>query len=91
MIVRRQGEWLTAKVGDELVLMSTERVNYVGLNEVGLRIWELIETPQEIDAVCARLLKEYDISPEVCRAEVNAFLAELVQHGAAALDPASAA
>ena len=41
MMVRRQGEWLTAKVGDELVMMSTERANYIGLNEVGVRIWEL--------------------------------------------------
>ena len=91
MMVRRQGEWLTAKVGDELVMMSTERANYIGLNEVGVRIWELIERPQEIDTICAQLLKEYDISPEACQVEVDAFLSELVQHGAAALDPAPAA
>jgi hypothetical protein len=91
MKVRKQGDWLVAKVGDELVMMSTEKVNYIGLTEVGARIWELIDTPQDVDAVCAQLQKEYDIAPDACRAETDAFLNELVKHGAVALDPPPAA
>jgi hypothetical protein len=90
MMVRKQSDWLAAKVGDELVMMNTEKGNYIGLSEVGARIWELIETPQDIDAVCARLQSEYDVAPRVCRAEVEAFLEELVKHGAVALNPAPA-
>src|ERR1700684_3167185 len=82
MMVRKQGDWLAAKIGDELVMMSTEKVNYIGLTEVGARIWELIEAPQEVDAVCAQLLQEYDIAPDACRAEIDAFLNEMVKHGA---------
>ncbi len=89
--VRKQGDWLAAKVGDELVMMSAEKGNYIGLSEVGARIWELIETPQEIDALCIRLQSEYDVTPEVCRAEVGTFLQELAKHGAIALDPPPAA
>jgi len=91
MVVRRQGDWLSAKVGDELVMMSAEKGNYIGLSEVGARIWELIDTPQEVDAVCAQLQAEYDVAPDICRAEVESFLNELVQHGAVALDPSAAA
>jgi hypothetical protein len=91
MVVRRQGDWLSAKVGDELVMMSAEKGNYIGLSEVGARIWELIDTPQEVDVVCAQLQAEYDVAPDICRAEVEKFLNELVQHGAVALDPSSAA
>ena len=91
MVVRKQGDWLAAKVGDELVMMSAEKGNYIGLSEVGARIWELIEAPQELDVVCARLQKEYEIAPETCRTEVESFLNELVKHGAVALDPPSAA
>jgi hypothetical protein len=87
MIVRKQGDWLAAKVGDELVMMSAEKGNYIGLSEVGARIWELIETPQNVDLVCAQLLNEYDVAPDACRAEVERFLDELVKHGAIALDP----
>jgi len=91
MVVRKQGDWLAAKVGDELVMMSAEKGSYIGLSEVGARIWELIDTPQEVDAVCVRLQEEYEVAPEVCRAEVESFLNELVTHGAIALDPPPAA
>jgi hypothetical protein len=90
MRVRKQGDWLAAKVGDELVMMSAEKGNYIGLSEVGARIWELIETPQEVDAVCARLQEEYEVPPETCRSEVETFLSELVKHGAAAFDSSPA-
>jgi Coenzyme PQQ synthesis protein D (PqqD) len=91
MVIRRQGDWLCGKVGKELVMMSADKGHYIGLSEVGAHIWELIETPQEIDAVCARLVDEFDVTPEVCRTEVEAFLNELVKHGAVALDPATGA
>lgn len=91
MIVRKRGDWLAAKVGGELVMMSSEKGNYIGLSEVGARIWELIETPQEVDSVCVRLQEEYDVAPEVCRAEVEAFFSELETHGAVAFDPPPAA
>lgn len=89
-MVRKQGDWLSAKVGDELVMMSAEKGNYIGLNEVGTRIWELIETPQDVETVCAQLQAEYDVTPELCRAEVESFLDELMKHGAVAVDPSPA-
>lgn len=91
MMVRKLGDWLAAKVGDELVMMSAEKGHYIGLSEVGARIWELIETPQEVDAVCAKLQGEYDVTPETCRAEVENFLNDMVKHGAIARDTPSAA
>jgi hypothetical protein len=90
MMVRKQGDWLAARVGDELVMMSAASGNYVGLSEVGARIWELIETPQQLDAVCEQLEGEFDVAPEVCRVEVESFLNELAGHGAVALEPESA-
>ena len=87
MIVHRQSNWLAAKVGDELVMMSVESGNYVGLTEVGARIWELLKTPQELNALCGRLTEEFDVSDQDCRSDVEAFLKELAKHGAVSLDP----
>ncbi len=90
MIVRREGDWLSAKVGDELVMMSAKKGNYIGLSEVGARIWDLIEIPQDVETILARLQIEYEVTPETCRVEVDTFLREMVTHGAIALDPAPA-
>jgi hypothetical protein len=91
MMIRRQGEWLSAKVGDELMMMSVDKGDYVGLSEVGARIWELIETPLEFANLCDKLQDEFEVSSETCHAEVEVFLDELAKHGAILLDPATAA
>jgi hypothetical protein len=90
MLVRKRGDWLAAKVGDELVMMSAEKGNHIALSEVGARIWELLERPQDIEAVCAQLQQEYEVAPEACRADVERFIDELVKHGAAARDEPAA-
>jgi hypothetical protein len=89
-MVRKQGDWLAATVGDELVMMSPAEGLYLGLTSVGARIWELIETPVPLDDICARLMAEYDVAPQACRAEVESFLKDLAKHGAVELDPAPA-
>ena len=87
MVIQRQGDWLSAKVADELVMMSAETGSYLGLTEVGARIWELIEAPQEMDALCSKLQEEFDVMADTCRTDVDAFLNEMVMYGAIALDP----
>jgi len=81
-LVRRKGDWLSAMVGEELVMMSAEHGAYLGLSSVGARIWELIEEPREADAICAQLTDEFEVEPETCRAEVMHFLEELASNGA---------
>lgn len=91
MIVRRRGDWIAAKVGEELVMMSAEMGSYLGLTAVGTRVWELIEIPRRFDAICAVLESEFDVTPETCRDDVGQFLMELEKHGVIALDMAPAA
>lgn len=81
-MIERNGDWLAAKVGSELVMMSAAKGNYIGLSAVGARIWELIETPHSVDQLCDTLVAEYEVEPATCRSEVDAFLAKLAEHDA---------
>lgn len=85
--IRKQGDWIAANVGNELVMMSANKGNYIGLSEVGARIWTLIDAPSDLHELCARLHQEYEVSAETCQAEVEVFLAEMVKHGAVTLEP----
>jgi hypothetical protein len=85
MIKRRDG-WLAAQVGEELVMMSVDSGVYIGLNDVGARVWELIETPRDMDELCSTLSEEFDTTADACRPEVEAFLAQLEQRGAISRD-----
>jgi hypothetical protein len=86
MMIHREGDWLAAEVGNELVMMSAAKGNYIGLSQVGARIWSLIETPRSIDSLCDALVAEYEVDPATCRAEVDTFLATLVELGAVRVD-----
>jgi hypothetical protein len=77
MQVQRNGEWLSAMIGEECAMMSIETGNYLTLSRVATRIWELIEQPTTVSALCARLTEEFDVSADHCRTEVDQFLAEL--------------
>jgi coenzyme PQQ synthesis protein D (PqqD) len=90
-MIARQGNWVSGKVGEELVLMNTETGSYMALNDVGTRVWEMLETPRELDEICTLLLEEFEVAPEACRAEVKQFLNELAGHGAVKLESASTA
>ncbi len=85
-IVRRKGGWLSSSVADELVMMSADTGNFVTVSRVGARVWELIEQPKSMDTLCARLMREFEVTPEACRTDVQKFLDEMVVHGAIEVD-----
>jgi hypothetical protein len=76
-VVSRADGWLTAWVGLELVMMSGESGVYISLSETGGRIWELLEDQRTVGSLCETLSAEYEVTPDVVRAEVLAFLEQL--------------
>lgn len=53
---------LLASVQGEKVILQAGTGRYYGLNEVGGRIWELIQLPTVLSAVVDNLLMEYDVA-----------------------------
>lgn len=52
--------------------------NHFGVNQVGVRIWELLDDAGSLDSLVETLLREFDISDTRCREEAEAFLSELL-------------
>lgn len=77
----RNDDILHAPVGaDEAVMMSVAGGNYYGVNSVGARIWELLETPMTVAQLCAQIREEFEVDAPTCEAEVSKFVADLVQN-----------
>jgi len=77
----RDSDLIAADMDGEVVMMSMQRGEYFGLNPVGSRIWELLESPIQIGDLCAQLEREFTIDTARCRAEVLTFTRELLEHG----------
>ena len=73
----RDQDVLGANVGDDYVLLSPD-LDYVGLDTVATRIWALLTEPRTPDEIVAILIREYDVAEEACRADVAAFLQQLL-------------
>ena len=75
-IVRIQNV-MTAPIDQEVVIFNLAKNNYVNLDEIGRRIWDLLETSQRVGDLCQQLSLEFDASPEQITADVLSFLNEL--------------
>ena len=62
-------------------MLSIERGEYYGLNEVGSRIWELIEEPVSVSSVCGSILEEFDVDRPKCEKTVLEYLNQLQDLG----------
>jgi len=80
LVVRKQ-DTLNAAVGDDLVILNSATNHFVGLDDIGRHIWELLETPVRIDELCQRLAAAYAASRDEIDRDVRLFLAELREEG----------
>lgn len=72
---------LFQEVAGEIVLLDLRSENYFGLDEVGTRIWRLLETGINIGEVVQKLLQEYDVDQITLEADVNDLLEKLLEAG----------
>jgi hypothetical protein len=61
----------------EAVVLNIQSGIYFGLNTLGARIWELIQKPAKVSFVRDELVKEFDIHPANCEADLLVFLKQL--------------
>lgn len=73
------------ELSGEVVLLNLQSGVYYGLDPVGSRIWRLLTDRRSTDEVCAVLLDEFDVSPDVLRADVTRIVQELAEQGLIAM------
>lgn len=77
--VKRNDNFVFNEVDGELVMMNIETGGYVSLNESGKSIWNALEEPKNIQEIVQLLLAEYDVPEADCYAEVNSFMATMLE------------
>jgi hypothetical protein len=72
---------MSSPVDDELVILNMARDNYIGLDDIGRRIWELLSEPRRVDEVCDKLSLEFEATPDQIAADLLPFLEGLRDEG----------
>lgn len=72
---------VTADMDGEKAMLDIEKGKYYGINVIGSRIWELIDSPCTVQEIVAALKSEYDILETDCQQDVQKFIKSLYAKG----------
>jgi len=73
-VVMRTTNQVCCDVAGESIILNLKSGIYYSLDEVGARIWALIEQPMAIAAIRDAILDEYDVEAEICERDVRIFI-----------------
>ncbi len=78
---------ISQEVSGETVLLDLESENYFGLDEVGTRIWQLIEEKGNLQGIYDTLLAEYEVTEEQLLDDLEALVTQIADLGLVSLQP----
>ena len=80
---------LARRAAGETVLLSLDSEEYFGLDDVGSRAWELIETGTTLQALVGQLGTEYVVEPNQLEADLIDWIGALVEANLVVTDATS--
>ena len=87
LVVERRGEMIETEVDGELVALHVDKGTCYGFNSTATRIWAMIEQPRRISELKDELLREFDVDPATCEAQLRELLETLAADGLVEIRP----
>ncbi len=78
--VRVPDHVLFRELEGESVLLNIKNENYLGLDDVGTRMWNVLTTSASIQEAFKTLLQEYAVEEDRLSSDLNEFIDKLVEH-----------
>jgi len=85
--VRLSSEVLFQELQGEAVLLNLSTGVYLGLDATGTRIWQLMEADGSLRKVLDAMLAEYNVSEELCAADLLKLVAKMQENGLLEVSP----
>jgi hypothetical protein len=73
-IIARNPEIIHNDIDGEVVIMSIEQNKFYGIDKIGTCIWKLLDTPKNVENIIDEMLKQYNVTREVCETDILSFL-----------------
>jgi hypothetical protein len=79
--IRISPDVLVRELGGETIILDLKTERYLGLDEVGTRMWGLLLASESVDSAYKSLLEEFDVEPNRLDGDLRQFIDKLVEHG----------
>ena len=80
-IIVASKDQVSSDLADEAAILNLRSGIYYGLDCVGARVWQLIQTPIAVAGIMAALLAEYDVDPVRCQEDLMNLIRKLKDAG----------
>lgn len=80
-IFARSPQAIFTEVGDDVVALHVDRGFCYGMENVSRAVWKLLEQPSDLDTLCARLIEQFEVDPDICKKEVALLLQQMRDEG----------
>tara|TARA_B100001057_G_C22515915_1_gene819875 strand:+ start:263 stop:541 length:279 start_codon:yes stop_codon:yes gene_type:complete len=77
---------ICTELDGEVALFQSDTCDYLILNETGSAIWKLLKTKPTLPELCKHLEQEYEVTPDECKASVEAWLEAALDKKVIAVD-----
>ena len=74
-------EALSQEVNGETVILDLKSESYFGLDEVGTRIWQLLQEHGDVRKTFDVMLDEFDVEEDQLENDMSALLDEMLEKG----------
>ena len=79
---------LFQELNGEAVLLDLKTELYYGLDDIGTRMWQLLESNGHVEAACARLLQDYEVDEATLKQDLAELIDMLAEAGLLSVQPA---
>lgn len=80
-ILKASEQAISQEVRGETVILDFASEEYFSLDEVGTRVWQIIQSPISRAEVASLLLQEFDVDAATLNADLDELLERLVAEG----------
>jgi Coenzyme PQQ synthesis protein D (PqqD) len=80
-VFARDPDVIGAEVAGEIILLNSRNWTYLDFDDIGARIWTLLQEPQTLSSLVDRLVREFSVDDVICQHDTEMFLRDLADKG----------
>ena len=80
-VVKKATGQVSCMLNDEVAVLNVDRALYFGMKDVAAHIWETLQEPRSLAEICDGVVAQFDVAPDVCRADVSRFVVSMRDAG----------
>lgn len=78
--IKRSNDILLQDIQDEIIILNMNNENYLGLDKVGTRFWNILLNTDSVKHAYYQILDEFDVEPKILEKDLNNYISELVKN-----------